>query len=100
MLELIGRGEWIRTSDLTVPNDRRGKHVSICLFESCSHQGISKVLHLVSFLTIRYRLSAENFVHKLATTKWAKVFFLSRNVRYQALPEAGNEVRRVLGRRL
>jgi hypothetical protein len=35
-------GERIRTSDLTVPNYKRGKNVSICLFESCSHQGISR----------------------------------------------------------
>ena len=27
----FGRGEWIRTTDLTVTNDRRGKNVSICL---------------------------------------------------------------------
>ena len=70
MLDLIGRGERIRTSDLTVPNDRRGKNVSICLFESCSHQGISTVLHPFLFFTIRYRLRAENSVHKLATTIW------------------------------
>src|SRR5688572_1795807 len=67
MLELTGRGERIRTSDLTIPNDRRGKNVSICLFESCSHQRISSVLHPFPFLTSRYRLCAENSVHKLAT---------------------------------
>jgi len=48
-----GRGERIRTSDLTVPNDRRGKNVSICLFESCSHQGISSVF---TSLPILYHL--------------------------------------------
>jgi hypothetical protein len=67
MLELTGRGERIRTSDLMVPNDRRGKNVSYCLFESCSHQEISSVLHSFPFHSIRYRLCAENSVHKLAT---------------------------------
>src|ERR1044072_8138738 len=75
MLDLTGRGERIRTSDLTVPNDRRGKNVSLCLFESCSHQGISSVLHPFLFFTIRYRLSADNSVHKLATHK-ASAFLL------------------------
>ena len=70
MLDFTGRGERIRTSDLTVPNDRRGKNVSICLFESCSHQGILSVLHPFPFFPIRYRLSAENSVHKLATKHW------------------------------
>jgi len=67
-----GRGERIRTSDLTVPNDRRGKNVSICLFKSCSHQGIPSVLHPFDFLTIRYRLCAANSVHKLATSFWGE----------------------------
>ena len=71
MFENNGRGDRIRTSDLTLPNDRRGKSVSICLFESCSHQGISSVLHSFPFFTIRYRLIAKNSVHKLATrTPW------------------------------
>ena len=67
VIDLTGRGEWIRTTDLTVPNDRRGKNISLCLFESCNHQGISRVLHPFPFLNIRYRSSAENSVHKLAT---------------------------------
>jgi hypothetical protein len=41
--DINGRGERIRTSDLSVPNDRRGKNVSLCLVEGCSHQGISRV---------------------------------------------------------
>ena len=61
------------TSDLTVPNYERGKNVSICLFESCSHQEISRFLHPLPFFTIRYRLSAENSVHKLATINWVNL---------------------------
>jgi hypothetical protein len=75
MLENNGRGERIRTSDLTVPNDRRGKNVSICLFESCSHQGILRFLHSFPFFTIRYRVCAENSVHKLATKNWGEPRF-------------------------
>jgi hypothetical protein len=67
LLSVTGRGERIRTSDLTVPDDMRGKYVSICLFESCSHQGIRRFLHSFPFFTIRYRWCAENSVHKLAT---------------------------------
>ena len=64
-LNVSGRSERIRTSHLTVPNDRPGKNVSICLFESCSHQRILSV-HSFPFFTIRYRLRAEDSVHKLA----------------------------------
>src|SRR6266545_286194 len=43
---IIGRGERIRTTDLTVPNRWSGKNVSLCLFKSCSHRRFSRVLHL------------------------------------------------------
>jgi hypothetical protein len=62
-----GRSERIRTSDLTVPNFEARKNVSFCLCESCSHRGISSILHSLPYFTIGYRLCTENSVHKLAT---------------------------------
>ena len=53
---LIGRGERIRTSDLSVPNHRCGKKLSFCHFESCSHHEFISVLR---FVPVRYqRLTA------------------------------------------
>src|SRR5882724_3861674 len=49
-LKINGRGERIRTSDLTLPNRSCGKNVSSCLFESCSHQGIIEFLHSFPFV--------------------------------------------------
>jgi hypothetical protein len=46
-----GRGERIRTSDLSVPNRWPGKNVSYCLFKSCSHHRFTKVF---TFRPIRY----------------------------------------------
>ena len=48
---IIGRGERIRTSDLSVPNQRFGKKLSFCQFESCSHHEFARVLRL---FPIRY----------------------------------------------
>ena len=70
MLDLIGRGERIRTSDLTVPNYKRGKNVSIAFSKVAATKEFRSFLHLFRFFTIRYRFCAENSVHKLATTLW------------------------------
>ena len=51
VVDMNGRGERIRTSDLSVPNLGYGKNVSFCLFKSCSHQGFTKVF---AFRPIRY----------------------------------------------
>jgi len=51
IIDAIGRGERIRTSDLSVPNHRFGKKLSFCHFESCSHHEFIRVLR---FLAIRY----------------------------------------------
>jgi hypothetical protein len=48
----IGRGERIRTSDLSVPNHRFGRNLSFCDFESCSHHEFIRVLR---FVAIRYQ---------------------------------------------
>ena len=47
-----GRGERIRTSDLSVPNHRFGKTLSFCHFTSCSHHEFVRVLR---FVGIRYQ---------------------------------------------
>ena len=65
MLDLIGRGEWIQTTDLTVPNDRRGKNVQYLPFDVCSHQRISNVYIRSHSLPFVYRLDAEDSVHKI-----------------------------------
>src|SRR6266498_3204475 len=69
---IIGRGERIRTTDLTVPNRWSGKNVSLCLFKSCSHRRFSRVLHSFPSATARYTSRAGNSVHKLATRDWTK----------------------------
>jgi|SRR5882672_9097168 len=43
-----GRGDRIRTSDLSVPNQWFGKNVSICLFKSCSHQRFLRGFYILS----------------------------------------------------
>jgi len=64
---LIGRGEWIRTTDLTVPNRRPDKNLSFCLFKSCSHQENQGFCSSFPFVASASRCGAENSVHKLAT---------------------------------
>ena len=44
IIDAIGRGERIRTSDLSVPNHRFGKKLSFCHFKSCSHHVFFRVL--------------------------------------------------------
>ena len=66
-LEIIGRGERIRTSDLSVPNHRFGKKLSFCHFESCSHHEFIRVLRFFPIRCQAYMCCAENSVHKLAT---------------------------------
>ena len=75
----FGRGERIRTSDLSVPNHRFGKKLSFCHFESCSHHEFIKVLR---FVPIRYQwLSAlccefcpQIGHHFLTNCHWRRLF--------------------------
>src|SRR5207302_8809594 len=71
----FGRCERIRTTDLTVPNQRLGKNVSFCLFESCSHQGFIGFLHFFTSAPIRWQSNAVNSVHNLATGLWGETVF-------------------------
>jgi hypothetical protein len=64
-----------------------GKNVSICIFESCSHQGISRFLHPFPFFTIRYQLCAENSVHKLATNISAVTGLNRLGIDYEAVSQ-------------
>jgi hypothetical protein len=61
----VGRGERIRTSDLSVPNQSFGKNVSSCLFKSCSHHRFSRVF---TFRPIRY-----DPVHVVCWTFWSQI---------------------------
>src|SRR5262249_24604871 len=70
--EMNGRGERIRTSDLSVPNHRFGKKLSFCHFESCSHHEFVRVLRSFPFLISHYPRCAANSVHKLATRFWGE----------------------------
>jgi len=91
MLDLIGRGERIRTSDLSVPNHRFGKKLSFCHFESCSHHEFTRVCGSFTFPITRCLLCAENSVHKLATRFWGvnpsvEISARSENLSLQSIP--------------
>ena len=49
-------------------NHHFGKNLSLCLFESCSHQEFSRILHFSPSSTMTYWSNAVNSGHKLATT--------------------------------
>ncbi len=58
-----------KTIDRTwVVNHHPGKTLSICLFESCSHQEFWPILHSLRLLTVACTRRAVHSGHKLDTT--------------------------------
>ena len=62
-----GRGERIRTSDLSVPNQWFGKNVSFAFSKVAATNDFLWFLHSVTLSRVRYTSRARNSVHKLAT---------------------------------
>jgi hypothetical protein len=62
-----GRGERIRTSDLSVPNEGLGKNVVFAFSKVAASKDFLGFLHSVPFATVRYTSRAGNSGHKLAT---------------------------------
>src|SRR6267143_552145 len=67
-----GGADGTRTHDLCVANRTTGKTLSICLFESCSHQEKSMVFPFFPIPYHRVYVASCFFGHVLATWKFQK----------------------------
>src|SRR5260370_2489600 len=67
-----GGADGTRTHDLCVANRTTGKTLSICLFESCSHQEISRVFPFFPIPYHRVYVASCFFGHVLATWNWGE----------------------------
>ena len=64
---VVGRGERIRTSDLTVPNEEGFENLTNWFQSSCSHEQNQGFLNLLTFVTILYHSHPIYSCHKSAT---------------------------------
>ena len=68
-MSFIGGAEGDRTPDLRIANRTTGKTLSICLFDSCSHQEISRVFPFFPIPYHRVSVASFFFGHVLAIRK-------------------------------